>query len=215
MPAPALPDFYDNALHSSPSNCTRDARSEILQLTQELDNVKGLLESNYIRAIRAEQTLQEQLKTYEENEDKFHAVSSLTPEVLEKKQQELLDKVHADADLLDAAVRQLEDSEHKIKEKEEIILEARIEDLTQRLNKLAIRPHSVLRSWRQLLLLVVFMALWPFVLRHFWTLYGRSILKRLFKFVDLLLRLRHSQPALVGLMTRGNQVASNDFFRIR
>lgn len=199
----------------SPEERVAEARLDIQQISKELDSVKELIESNFLRATRAQTKLDAQLKMIDEAEERARIAASLAPGSFEEEQRQLLEKVAAETDRLEQSVKKLQEEDEKSQEKDEVILEVRINDLTKKLNKISVRQYSSLRSWRQMLLLLVFMALWPMVLRYFWTLYGRTVLKRVFRALDWLYRLRDStEPAIHVLVQRGRRVARSDLLRM-
>jgi hypothetical protein len=194
----------------------RDIRKDIAQISQELDTIKIVLEQNYLRSSKIECTLERQIKQLEEAEDRARIAAALAPGSFEDQQRDMLEKVRDETIRLEETVKKLQEDEEKSRDKDDVILDAKIDDLTQKLNNISIRPYSMLRSWRQLCFLLVFMALWPIVLRYFWTLYGRTFLKRLFRTVDWLYRLRDStEPAIHVLMRRGRRVARRDILGLR
>eukprot|EP01122_Echinamoeba_exundans_P011203 TRINITY_DN4372_c0_g1_i1.p1 TRINITY_DN4372_c0_g1~~TRINITY_DN4372_c0_g1_i1.p1 ORF type:complete len:483 (-),score=96.26 TRINITY_DN4372_c0_g1_i1:12-1460(-) len=201
----------------SSSISERDIRKDIDQISRELDSVKVLLEQNVLRSSKLECNLERQIKQLEEAEDRARIAAALAPGSLEEQQRDILERVRDETIRLEETVKKLEEDEEKSRDKDDVILDAKIDDLTQKLNNISIRnTYSMLRSWRQLCLLLVFMALWPIVLRYFWTLYGRTFLKRLFRTVDWLYRLRDStEPAIHVLMRRGRRVARRDILGLR
>lgn len=201
---------------SPPESSPHDARAKIAQISEELDIVKRLVEANFLRATKLDAACQQEQTHWSEVEQRATEAEAEEAPSAEALQRDFLDRVREETIKLEESVKKLQEDDEKRREEEEVILDAKIDDLTQRLNRISVRPYSLLRSWRQLTLLLVFMALWPFVLRYFWTLYGRRMLKRLFKTLDWLYRLRDStEPAIHTLIKRGRRVAKRDILGLK